>query len=72
MGVSGFIPADPIHNLWDIFQRNGGTVELYQSNYGMAGNHEAGGFVNSAVKALCFQIFNQSGSHMTYIWVSEF
>ena len=28
----------------------GGSVELYQSNYGMAGNLEVGSFVNSAVK----------------------
>ena len=27
-----------------------GTVELYQSNYGMARNHKASGFVNSTVK----------------------
>ena len=26
--------------------------ELYQSNHGMAGNREAGGFVNSAVKGV--------------------
>ena len=26
-----------------------GTVELYQVNHGMAGNREAGGFVNRAV-----------------------
>ena len=39
----------PSHSLWDIFQWNGGTLELYQSNYGTAGNREAGGFVNSAV-----------------------
>ena len=26
--------------------------ELYQSNHGMAGNREAGGFVNSAVNVL--------------------
>ena len=40
----------PIHGLWGIFQWNCGTVELYQSNYGMARNREAGGFVNSNVK----------------------
>ena len=28
------------------------SVELYQSNYGKAGNYEAGSFVNSAVTAL--------------------
>ena len=66
------MPADPIHSLWDIFQWNGGTVELYQSNYGTAGNRKAGGFVNSAVKALRFQIFNQTGSQMTYIRMTEF
>ena len=44
-----FQPAAPIHSLWDIFQWNGGTVELYQLNYGTAGNREAGSFVNSAV-----------------------
>ena len=43
-----FQPTTPIHSLWDIFQWNGTTVELYQSNYGTAGNCEAGGFVNSA------------------------
>ena len=50
-----FQPTAPIHSLLDIFQWNGGTVELYQSNYGTAGNREAGGFVNSA--ANCEELF---------------
>ena len=32
-----------------------GTVELYQSNYGTAGNREGGDFVNSAVSLLHFE-----------------
>ena len=32
-----------------------GTVELYQSNYGTAGNRQGGDFVNSAVSLLHFE-----------------
>ena len=38
-----------IHSLQDISQWNGGTMELYQLNQGMARKREAGGFVNSVV-----------------------
>ena len=44
-----FPPLAPIHNLWDTFQWNGRMMVLYQSNHGMVGNCEAGGFVNPAV-----------------------
>ena len=40
----------PVH----IFQGNGGSVELYQSNYGLAENREDGGFVNNAVSYVAF------------------
>ena len=56
-----FQPVVPIHRLWDIFQWNGGTVELYQSNYGTAGNREAGSFVNSAVNVLYSAIYKAAG-----------
>ena len=46
-----FLPAAPIHRLWDILQWNGRIVELYQSNYETARNHEASGFVNSTVRS---------------------
>ena len=45
------VPADgSIHGLWE-FQ------ESYQKNHGMAGNREAGGFVNSAVRYIHLVLF---------------
>ena len=34
-----FLLVAPIHSLWDVFHWNGGTLELYQSNYGMTRNY---------------------------------
>ena len=47
-----FQPAAPIQAYGTFFS---GTVELYQSNYGTAGNREGGDFVNSAVSLLHFE-----------------